>query len=264
MIEKYAHLFTEAAVYMSEAKWSCVMFEADVRPDGEPVLPKHVRAFGNTALASLKRACIMADLDSVVPQIDRLSDALNRGDTLSVVQVAGLTQGFRHLIANIRDHLDQEFFFHIDGSDAPLYLGAEPFGGEVSVKFPSASEDIAEAAKCLAVQRPTACVFHLMRVAEAGVRVLGKRFRIVIADPRNETWANIIRLVNTKIEGLPTKTAIQRSRKEELASASAYLNAMRIATRNGVMHPKETYTREQAHEVFRATRLFMIHLAGLV
>jgi hypothetical protein len=103
-----------------------------------------------------------------------------------------------------------------------------------------------------------------MRVLELGVRSLGRRFKIVIADPRNETWANIVRLVNAKIEALPTKTRPQQARKRDMASASAHLNAVRIATRNEVMHPKQTYTREEAHEVYRATRLFMIHLAGLV
>jgi hypothetical protein len=40
------------------------------------------------------------------------------------------------------------------------------------------AEDISEAAQCLALNRPTACVFHLMRVMETGVQILGNRLGI--------------------------------------------------------------------------------------
>ncbi len=42
------------------------------------------------------------------------------------------------------------------------------FGDKVFDCFPSANDDIFEAGACLAFERPTACVMHLMRVAEAG------------------------------------------------------------------------------------------------
>jgi hypothetical protein len=48
------------------------------------------------------------------------------------------------------------------------------FGSEVQHKFNTTSFEIDEAAKCLALGRPTACVFHLMRVMEIAVRAVAR------------------------------------------------------------------------------------------
>lgn len=50
------------------------------------------------------------------------------------------------------------------------YASKEPlFGKDVAQKFPTeAAFEIDETAKCLALGRPTAAVFHLMRVAFSG------------------------------------------------------------------------------------------------
>ena len=47
------------------------------------------------------------------------------------------------------------------------------------------SEDIAEAGKCLGVGRPTASVFHLMRVMEIGVPRFGDVLGVKLADEKN-------------------------------------------------------------------------------
>jgi hypothetical protein len=52
------------------------------------------------------------------------------------------------------------------------------FGERVMTQFSSASYDIAEAGKCLALGRNTACVFHLMRVLEIGLTAFWKVFGI--------------------------------------------------------------------------------------
>jgi len=39
---------------------------------------------------------------------------------------------------------------------------------------------------------------------------------------------------------------------------------VKIAWRNEVMHPKQNYTPEQAHEIYRNVRTFVRDLAGLV
>lgn len=192
--------------------------------------------------------------------VERLYWYLQNSHSLSEIKMAVHEVGTR-----LVDELSETYIMIVPGGRASLYdAGGEHFGSKVYEKFPKTIEDIAEAGKCLSLGLGTATVFHLMRVMEAGVRALGKRFRIVIRDPRNETWANIIRLVNVKIEALPTKTRTQIERKRQLATASANLNAVRIATRNEVMHPKETYTPDEAGVVFDTTALFMAHLAGLV
>ena len=54
------------------------------------------------------------------------------------------------------------------------YKAERPFGDAVFDAFPSARFDIPEAGTCLAVGCNVAAAFHLMRVAEVGMRELGK------------------------------------------------------------------------------------------
>lgn len=163
----------------------------------------------------------------------------------------------------IRDALESEHFFHLTQADVSLYVSDEPFGSEVTRKFPRAAEDVAEGAKCLALQRPTAAVFHLMRVMELALRALAKKLKVTTINPETESWNKITDHVNKAINALPAKTAPEQARKAKLGTISAHLNSVRIAWRNEVMHPKQSYTREEAHVIFAAVRAFMIDLAAL-
>ncbi len=82
-------------------------------------------------------------------------------------------------------------------------------------------------------------------------------------DPK-ATWYDIVRAADAAVGKPPSRTKPQMNRKEALAVVCAHLQTVRLAWRNPVMHPKQTYTREEAHEVFNATRTLMNHLADLV
>ena len=56
---------------------------------------------------------------------------------------------------------------------------------------------------------------------------------------------------------------MHEARKAKYGAVLAHLNSVRIAWRNEVMHPKQSYTREEAHTIFQAVRAFMIYLAEL-
>jgi hypothetical protein len=98
---------------------------------------------------------------------------------------------------------------------------------------------------------------------EIGVQTLGRKLRIKI-DVNTETWYQIMIHVNRTIEKLPSKTQKEKHRKSRLAEAGAHLQSVRLAWRNEVMHPKQTYTRQEAYDVFNATKTFMVFLADLV
>lgn len=133
------------------------------------------------------------------------------------------------------------------------------FGDLVEEKFPAVtSEDIAEAGKCLGVGRYTAAVFHLMRVMETAVHKLGEVLDIGLVQEKN--WQNILDEVNKAIKALDHKQA----KTKNLASISSHLYAVKLAWRNEVMHPKQTYTSDEADTVFRSVRAFMNDLAEVV
>jgi hypothetical protein len=73
------------------------------------------------------------------------------------------------------------------------------FGQAVSDAFPSAMIDVEEAGVCLALARPTASVFHLMRVLEIGLTVLGAKFNVSLA---HTNWGPAIVEIESKIRDM--------------------------------------------------------------
>jgi hypothetical protein len=55
---------------------------------------------------------------------------------------------------------------------------------------------------------------------------------------------------------LPRMTAAQRKRHAQVAGAAAHLHTVRIAWRNEVMHPKQTYTVDEATRIFNSVESF--------
>lgn len=257
MIERYGDLtaIVMDSIGLAEQHWKQMPADliAPLAIEREPILG----ALSERVLDAVRRLAVYTDWDGLEPQISRLEGRLGyaRAQELSVE--------FRALHLRIRDDLQSEFFFHVSGTDVPLYMADEPFGAVVSKKFPKAIEDVAEAAKCLALQRSTATVFHLMRVMEVALRVFAKKLKVTTIDPEIESWNKIADHVNKAIKLMPAKTRTQQAKKAKFGSVSAHLNSVRIAWRNEVMHPKQSYSREEAHVIFGAVRAFMIDLATL-
>ncbi len=170
------------------------------------------------------------------------------------------------LQSRIDDELSLTFFRHVTKEQAELFSQTKPFGEKVADKFPKAIEDIDEATKCMALERYTAAVFHLMRVMEIGVQHLGKKLKV--PNPAEREWHKILTAVNGAIKQLsnpPTPiTAKQKSQRDKLAQAAVYLENVKNAWRNSVMHPKATYTEVEARRVYDTVKTYMEYLAEIL
>jgi hypothetical protein len=120
------------------------------------------------------------------------------------------------------------------------------------------SEDIAEAGKCLAVNRTTAVVFHLLRVMEIAVRVFGNKLGVQLASEKNSQ--NILDEINKSIRAMDQKAAQTKT----YAAASAHLYNVKLAWRNEVMHPKQTYTIAESKNVLSSVGTFIRELARMI
>ena len=219
-------------------------------------------------LSHLRDTCRFVDgLKRVTPAIDRLLVQFEKGAVTSIA--IGEIKSLENLF---HDDLEQEQFFYVEPSAVAFYSQpqmpgeppSEPFGHKVSLKFPKCAEDILEAGNCLALRRHTAAVFHLMRVMEGAVKQLGKRLGVKITDPKRETWYNILTAINGALNKLPSKTPAEIKRQRRFAAAAAALDNVRIASRNDVMHPKATYDRDSAKDVYASVRRFMVDLADAI
>lgn len=167
----------------------------------------------------------------------------------------------REIGSRLNDELEGRQFFVLPNGKAAYYEPASPlFGDEVSTGFPAASYDIDEAGKCFALERYTATAFHLMRVVEIGIRELCDALNVTVSP--NAGWQKIL---NDKLEpainALPESAPAEKARKTDLQQARAHLHAIRLGWRNDTMHPKATYTEEEAKWLIGHVETFMRHLA---
>lgn len=187
--------------------------------------------------------------------------AINR--LLSEVDVSFKKQRLNTLVLDIRrrlwDELEAASLFALEQGASEYYeRGGAAFGDVVQGKFPELAFDLDEAAKCLALDRHTACVFHLMRAMELSVRSLAVQLRATVTDKHDKflVWGVVVSNIKDKIELLQ-----DTKRKEALLELHSYLHDVNIAFRSKTAHPERVYTKEEAVRAFDATKYFLPHLA---
>ena len=96
-----------------------------------------------------------------------------------------------------------------------------------------------------------------MRVMETGVQEFGNKLGVSLAKDKN--WQNILDEVNKAIKALPLKDP----KTVELSQTAANLYTVKLGWRNQVMHPKDTYTLEEAESILDAVKSFMVQLSKI-
>jgi hypothetical protein len=170
---------------------------------------------------------------------------------------------YREISTVIGRELKSRLVLILSQKEASLIQPDHPlFGKEVFDKFEATREDIEEAGKCLAFGRSTATVFHLMRALEGAAQIIAKKLGATIVDSNGKglPWGVIAENMKPKIDSM-TKGSDEQIKWYRVQNDLVVVNrAWRVPTN----HPKETYTVEQASEIFEATKAFMKELAPLV
>ncbi|HWE87769.1 MAG TPA: hypothetical protein VG267_22690 [Terracidiphilus sp.] len=167
----------------------------------------------------------------------------------------GLVLGLRQLESVIRNEMKSHLFFWVDNPS--FYKQRQPFGARVAVWFPELEYDITEAGNCIAFDRGTASVFHLMRVMEVGVQRFGTRLGVPLANELN--WQTILDLVNPAIKVMKAK----HQETIAISQVASHLYNVKVTWRNPTMHPTSKYTPEEAKDVYHNVKTFMGSLADL-
>lgn len=214
-------------------------------------------------LAELRHECIKLKLTLAQATLDRFGESIGAlaGKTVREIGTT-LKPVISDLNLRIWDQLKTTLFLVVSTDHADFYKQTTPlFGADIESKFPNISEDISEAGKCLALSRYTATVFHLSRAMEIAVIKLGETMGVTVVDKDNSglEWGKILSNLSIPIERMQ-----RGEKKERWSSTFTLLTHTKIAWRNPTMHPKQTYTEEQALEIFSAARSFIRSLAELV
>jgi hypothetical protein len=165
----------------------------------------------------------------------------------------------------LRRELSLIHLFVLESGNEKYFAPKEPlFGSDFEMKFPSAMYEVDEAGKCLALGRPTACVFHLMRVMEIGVRAVARCLKIPDPiKPGDRNWGEILRRTKEAMD-FRTKTGAWTSPKHKEFFETAYvsLDAVRAAWRNTTMHVENKYASDEAEHILLSVRVFMKTLSS--
>jgi hypothetical protein len=206
------------------------------------------------ALDLVQKASETLNLDFTLAQLPRLREIVNSASTYGE-----LILPVQELRMRMHDELKIRLFLYVPPVEAKFYNVKQPFGAEVETKFAEAISDIEESGDCIAVGRSTAAVFHLMRVMERAVQSFGTKLGVANATEKN--WQNILDEMNKAIKGMPDASVADKAKKSDYATATANLFNVKLAWRNPVMHPKESYGPEEAVEIYENVKTFMRHLA---
>ena len=263
MLKAYAHLF-----YLMGSLVGGQVSATNLIRNRDAVLPDRTKEIILSSLGKMRTICANVDAPVSLKGIDRVEKELAEQTNVTCRQMG---EAYRELGRRIQDELSSIKFLYIPPSrvayyeqktesDAAQYQLLSPKGKK---KFANSIEDSEEAAKCIALGRYTASVFHLMRVMERGVRRLGRKLKITIPVEEKD-WGAISSHINGALKRLPNSTPSEKRIHSRYAKAAVYLDNVREAWRNPTMHPKETYTEEEAENAFRFVKQYMEYLAAIV
>ncbi|HEV3276172.1 MAG TPA: HEPN domain-containing protein [Terriglobia bacterium] len=167
----------------------------------------------------------------------------------------------------LEDEIKQRSFLYVPSKNEAYFEQDYLFGEEVSTKFYNTSVDIKEAGNCFALELYTACVFHLMRVLEHGLKALA----VYVGVPPSQTdWGHIIEAIEDEIEKMggikktewPSEKWPDKAETLNFCSKAAIqFRYFKNAWRNYAMHAQEEYGATEAEQIMEHVRVFMKELS---
>jgi hypothetical protein len=136
-------------------------------------------------------------------------------------------------------------------------------------QFTDSKEDSQRAIDCYALEQNTACVFHMMRVAEIGLRTIAQKVRVKLTDKGKPlplefaTWNKVIDGIKSRIATARSKPKSERQNKQLqfYADTADQCTFIRDIWRNEVSHTRKGYKDVEAMGVIIRVRDFMELLA---
>ena len=190
----------------------------------------------------------------------RLSKAVHTSGTYEELQSL-----YDELQNRFNDELESVKFFLVDKARMAYFDNTLLAGEQFKTQFPRSNGELIEAGNCFALDRYTACAFHLMRALEGGLKAVAAG--LSLPDPNKgsgRNWGNMLKDIKSKIDSnnAALKTDLQwQAEREFYEKAYAFLEGVRSPLRNSTMHVESDYDEQGAIDVLNACSTFMRHIA---
>jgi hypothetical protein len=220
--------------------------------------------YASRLLAEIKGKQLVGD---AVEEMNRQIDAGNfdhiKGAMDNVLAPKDLEQKVLLLRERIDDELSSVNFLVIEPTHRQMFEDDDQFGPAVKLAFPDTTWDIREAKQCFALERYTACGYHLMRVLDHGLKELAFRFDVTY-DHRN--WENVLGDIRHAFDDIHKNPkwncyANWRDHSEFYTRAVSYLDIEKIGWRNPLAHSRAKLDQTDAELLMEKVQAFMLQLS---
>lgn len=169
-------------------------------------------------------------------------------ETTHAVDAERLVRSLSRLEATMLDELAQIRVVPLRSGEWRRLGAAAPFGAAVEARFPGCAYDIEEAVHCLAFRRPSAAVFHCMKVVERGLAAAGRRLELAGFPGTVRGWGAILATMRSACPA-------------DLQPVVAQLQRIRQRWHGPGLDPADKYTEAEAEQVLQSVDAFMRALA---
>ncbi len=235
-----------------------------------------VKGFGNERIkAELSEELIrrLTDYEGHCRDLE-LTGALGRIGHFNVSIKAGMTyQQVMDEVRVLREAIEYDLqyrkFAYVPIEKAARLDKVEVEWADAIRAFPSAHDDIVAAVECYALDCNTACVFHSMRIAERGLRVLSKALKVKTIGPQKHPlefaeWGQILMALRGKLNAIqnsPGRNAKKSALAKFYADAASQADYLNEIWRKEVSHARYAYNAPEALNALTRTREFMLLLS---
>jgi hypothetical protein len=248
MLRFYAEKFLAIGEYLSQMEMA--LLNKTIGPPPETVVEDL-----KTKLRKAKNLCQSLDLKWTIKQIDRTTQQISANWP---EEAATLLADCR---VRLREELEDCVFLKIDASKISYAAADWLLDTPIESIFPSTIKEFQRAGRCFALDENTACMFHLMRVVDFGLRSVATRLGIEYSA---RAWDGIGKAIVRKMEDkYHDKTMDWKATEPIYAEVLTDIQAISRGHRNPVLHELEkTYEEKEAQYMLTVVEGFMTHLAA--
>ena len=262
MIDFHLRRFIEAL-----EKMETVETISRLRGKDEYPFPEWI-SFINKNLAAVQKEVNNLNMKTAIYRIDEIKHNFSTAGSASFdVLVQEISELRKAIKLNSRD----EYFHHYQKDRLTYLHRINDDWGSVFQNFKSAKLEIVSGVDCYALGHNTACVFHMCRVCEIGLRAIAKergiktlKKRGVLVPVEWGTWGEVFQRLDPAIEEIRKKP---RGEKKDAAlsfyeTIRADLKAIQSLYRDQTMHLRGNYEDSEAQSAMFRVRELMTTLAS--
>jgi hypothetical protein len=217
-------------------------------------------------IEKLMECCTEADLPMSAIAAKRLLILFDHPRSLTEMVSGVFEENISRVAQTIADECSLHVYLSLDPSEVGMYFDPAKGWEPVIARFDKVRNNVIESAKCMALERYAAGVFHILLVAEYGVIQVAKLMTVQGDKPG---WGSLKRLNDILLKPYPQRSQFEQQHSRILESIVPLATVIKDNWRHKLEHVDNQivwidtdFSKNVAEEIISATRGFMRKLAS--